>query len=259
MHDLIKNLLGIALIAGLVVLGYSSLQFVDNYGKSIEPSSFRSFWVSGEGKSVSVPDVAQFSFSVVTEGGEDVASLQQENAKKMTAANQFVKDQGIDAKDITTQNYSIYPRYENTICEYDERRPCPPPSIAGYTVSQSATVKVRDFSKVSNLLSGVVKSGANTVSQLSFTTDDPTEVQDMARAEALEKASQRAEKIADQAGFGLGRILEIDEGYVSTPHQQRAVMEASFNTKTMDEDFAPPIEPGSQEVQVTMRVKYEID
>ncbi|MGE3278313.1 MAG: SIMPL domain-containing protein [Candidatus Altimarinota bacterium] len=258
MSDLIKNLLGIALIAGLVVVGYSSLQFVSNYGKSIEPSSFRSFWVSGDGKAVSIPDVAEFSFSVVTEGGEDVGTLQQENAKKMTAATQFVKGQSIDAKDITTQNYSIYPRYETTICEYDERRPCPPPSIVGYTVSQSATVKVRDFSKVSNLLSGVVKAGANTVSQLSFTMDDPTSVQDAARAEALEKASQRAEKIADQAGFSLGRILEIDEGYISTPYQPRAMMEASFS-KGMDADIAPPIEPGSQEVQVTMRIKYEIE
>jgi uncharacterized protein YggE len=121
-------------------------------------------------------------------------------------------------------------------------------------------VKVRDFSKVSSLLSGVVNAGANTVSQLSFTMDDPTEVQDEARAEALEKASQRAEKIAEQAGFRLGRILEIDEGYVSTPYLQRAVMESSFNTKGgMDADIAPPIEPGSQEVQVTMRIKYEIE
>jgi uncharacterized protein YggE len=257
MNDLVKNLLGVALIAGLVVVGYSSLQFVSNYGKSIEPSSFRSFWVSGDGKAVEVPDIAQFTFSVITEGTRDIGKLQQENTQKMNTAMEFVKKQGIDQKDISTQNYSIEPRYENTICEYD--RPCPQPEIIGYTVRQSATVKVRDFSKVSNLLTGVVDAGANSVSQLFFTIDDPTQVQDMARAEALEKARERAEKIADQAGFGLGRILEIDEGYIALPYQ-RSYMETSFDAKNMDgASIAPSIEPGSQEVQVTMRIKYEIE
>lgn len=256
MNDFIKNLLGVALIAGLVVLGYSSLQFVSNYGKAIEPSSFRSFWVSGDGKAVEVPDIAQFTFSVITEGDRDIGKLQQENAKKMNSAMDFVKKQEVDEKDISTQNYSIEPRYENVICEYD--RPCPQPNIIGYTVRQSVTVKVREFSKVSDLLTGVVDAGANSVSQLFFTIDDPTEVQDMARAEALEKASQRAEKIAELAGFGLGRILEIDEGYIQVPYQ-RSYMETSLNAKNMDGAVAPDIQPGSQEVSVTMRIKYEIE
>src|SRR3989339_36168 len=82
MDKKIKNYLGIGALVSMVILAISSLIFANIYSKSIEPSSYRSFSVSGEGKVVAIPDVAQFTFSVITEGGKDIASIQQENAQK---------------------------------------------------------------------------------------------------------------------------------------------------------------------------------
>jgi len=99
------------------------------YDRSSEPTNFRSFTVQGDGKAVGVPDVASFSFEVITEGDEDLAKLQSDNATKMNAAIEFVAKQGIDKKDIATTGYSIQPRYENVVCDYRAGSVCPPAEI----------------------------------------------------------------------------------------------------------------------------------
>ena len=257
MKHLLKNLLYLALIVSLGVLSYSSLGFVSNYGKSIEPSTFRSFWASGDGKAVAVPDIAEFTFSVITEGKTDVAKLQQDNTAKMNKAIDFVKSKGVDSKDISTQNYAIDPRYQTTVCTYQPGEVCPPADIVGYTVHQDVAVKIRNFENISPLLTGVVAAGANSVSQLNFTLDDPTAVQDEARKQAIEKAKARAQKIADDTGFKLGKLLEIDDGGITPISYPRPLM--AYDKMSVGAEQAPTIEPGSQETNVTIRLKYEIE
>lgn len=211
MSSFLKNLLGLALIVslgGVLFLGYTISQ---TYDRSSTPTNFRSFTVQGDGKAVSVPDIASFSFDVITEGDTDVAALQSKNAEKMNAAIAFVNTAGVDKKDIQTQQYSINPRYQTTSCTYRSGEVCPPAEITGYTVQQSVFVKIRDFKLISTLLSGVVKNGANSVGQIQFALDNTDELENTARTEAIKKAQDKAEKIAKAGGFTLGRLLEISE------------------------------------------------
>ena len=183
-----ENLKNILVVVGIITLGafaYSSVQYVRSYGQAIDPSQTRSFSVSGEGKTVVVPDVAQISFTVLTEGGTNLESLQNQNTTKMNSVIDYVKKQGVDDKDIKTQNYSVQPRYQYFDCfRGGSGEACPPPEITGYTIQQTAQIKIRDFSKIGELLSGVVRNGANTVSQLFFSVDDRTAAENEARAEA---------------------------------------------------------------------------
>ncbi len=252
-----KNMMAWAIIIALLAFAYAIISAAGSYSRAIEPSSFRSFAVSGEGESVAAPDVAQFTFSVVTEGGTDVSSLQEENTRKMNQAIQFVKDQEVEDKDIKTQRYSLTPRYQYYRCEDG---PCPPPEIVGYTVTQTTEVKVRDFEVIGDIVSGVVENGANTVSQLSFVIDDPTEVQNEARAEAIEKAKDKAKAIADAGGFRIGRLLSIQEdGQYPVYRTYLAKEEMGIDSASgMGGGIAPSIEPGSEEVSVNVTLIYEI-
>lgn len=136
-------------------------------------------------------------------------------------------------------------------------RPCPPAEIVGYTITQSVQVKVRDFSKVGEILSGVVEEGANTVSQLSFTIDEPDAVQNEARAEAIEKAKQKAKLVAKAGGFGLGRLLDIQEsGYLPPIYYAKEAF--GRGGADMSSSVMPAVEPGSQEVTVSVVLRYEI-
>src|ERR1051325_6165104 len=217
MDQKIKNYLGIAVIAALLLLAYAALNYVGLYGKSIQPSSYRSFSVMAEGKVVAKPDVAEFTFSVITEGGKNLSDLEKKNTDAANSTIDSVKSQGVDAKDIQTTGYNIQPRYQYYNCGpqiYDPSsaipvKPCPPSTIVGYTISQTVTVKARDFSKAGDILQGVVASGANNVSQLNFQIDDPTSLQNEARMKAIEKAKTQAELVARAGGFSLGGLFPV--------------------------------------------------
>ena len=226
MNDSIKNALGIAGILAVLLAGYAAAVYANAFASSIQPGSYRSFGVSGEGKVVVVPDIAQVGFTVITEGGKDVGALQESNTTKVNQAIDFVKAQGVDAKDVKTESYNVSPRYQSYRCDPQPLYypagveisamapvPCPPSEIAGYTVTQSVSVKVRDFRKVGDILSGVVKNGANNVYGPNFTIDDPSKARDEARAEAIRKAQESAQETARAGGFSLGRLLSIDDGH----------------------------------------------
>ena len=105
MDTKIKNYLGWAGVALMAALALSSLWYVRTYSKSAEPSSYRSFSVTGEGKGVAIPDVAEFSFSVLTQGGKDLSALQAENTLKVNRAIGVVKGAGVADEDIKTEQY----------------------------------------------------------------------------------------------------------------------------------------------------------
>ena len=233
----------------MAALGVSSLLLAFSYGKSVYPA--RTFLVQAKGNVTVIPDIASLSFSVLTEGDTDLVNLQQKNTQKANDAIAFVKDQSIDIKDIKTSGYSISPRYQYANC-FERDGICPPPEIVGYSITQTVEVKIRDFSKIGTVLGGVVEKGANTVSGVSFGVDDPEMVQNEARAEAIEKAKGKAKALVRAGGFRLGKLLSIEEGGVNpTPFY---TLEAQGKSGAP----LPTIEPGSQEITVTVLLRYEI-
>ena len=257
----IKSYLGWAGIVLMVALALSALSYVRTYSRASEPASFRSFSASGEGRVVAIPDVAQFTFSVLTQGGKNLGELQKENTIKVNRAIGVTKAAGVEDKDIKTESYSVEPRYQYFNCLpglLDSGKPCPPPEIVGYTVQQVVSVKVRDFEKIGELLAEVVTSGANSVSQLNFTLDDPTAAENEARKEAIQKAKEKSLAISKAGGFRLGRLLSIDEGGGPVPVYYKALSAESFGRGGDFPAPAPSIEPGSQEVRVSVTLRYEI-
>lgn len=260
MDEKIKNYLGIVIIITLIAFVLFSFIYVVYYAKSIKQPIFdRTFGVTAEGKAVAVPDVAEFNFSVITQGGKDIGKLQKENTDKANKIIEFLKSSGMNDKDIKTQNYSVDPRYQYFSCPAPlngNALPCPPPEITGYTINQTVSVKIRDFTKTGDTLSGVVKNGANSVSQLYFKIDDLTVLQNKARDEAIQKAKEKAKSIADAGGFKMGKLLAIDEG-VNFPSPIYGMGGAAEFGST-PQLKSPEIQPGSQEVTVSVTLRYEI-
>lgn len=234
--------------------------YVSAYSRSVVPE--RSFTVSGEGKVVAVPDVAELSFGVLTEGGKNLADLQKQNTEKINRVITFLKEQGIDAKDIKTQYYNISPRYQYFSCppvpfplgveNFSEIRPCPPSEIIGYSISQSVSLKVRELNKTGDILAGVVERGANTVSGPNFTIDDPIALQNEAREQAIKQAKDIAKSMAKAGGFRVGKLISIQEGFGGFP------IPLQFEKVYGGGLGGPAIEPGSQEIAVNVTLIYEI-
>jgi len=257
-----KDYLRIALIVASLVGAYALFNYASNYSLSVVSSSAPSLWISEEGKATAVPDIASFTFKVVTEGDTNIGSLQKNNTEKIDAAIDYIKSEGVDAKDITTLSYEITPRYRTYACTaglYSAEvrvTACPPADIVGYAISQGVEVKVRDFEKIGGLLAGVVKNGANNVSNLSFRIDDLTDVQNQARAEAIKKAKEKAAGMAKAGGFRLGRLLSFNEDTPYYPVYYGKDM--AMGMGGAETAAAPRIEAGSQEISVRVTLRYQI-
>ncbi len=266
MNEKTKKYLGWSIILLILVTTYGIFIGTRAYSQAVQPSSFRSFSVQGDGKVTAIPDIAKFDFGLITEGGKDIAKIQEENTDKMNKAIDYLKNSGIDAKDIKTENYSLNPKYQYYDCSpriygTDEAKPCPPPEIVGYTINQRVSVKIRDFSKIGDIISGVVGYGANNVSQLYFETDDPSLLMERARELAIKKAMEKATKVAKAGGFKVGRLISIEEGGVNPYPVYRNYAKDSLVMGMgggVEEMSAPSIEAGSQEVNINITLRYEI-
>lgn len=239
------------------VLAFGAIVYVYNYARSIDRSyPPRTFSVDGSAEVDTTPDVAMFSATVTTEGGQNVADIQKSNTEKMNKINAFVKEQGVKEKDLKTLQYTLYPRYSNPACTGGY---CPPATISGYTLTQTLEVKVRDTSKLSDLLSGVVTQGANSVSDVRFVLDDDTDAKNEARKEAIDKAKAKAKDIARSAGFRLGEIVTMYEMSTDPGQPYYGGMGGGVAMDMARSVVPPTIEPGTQSTSVTVTLTYEIE
>ena len=210
--------------------------------------------VSGKGTIYTKPDLATVTFSVNSEAKEVSVALE-DNSKKMNAVISFLKEQGIGEKDLKTTSFNIYPRYEYRKAE-PEIYPYPPGKrvLAGFDVRQSLQVKIRDLSKVGEILDGATKRGANIVGNLGFTIENLEKYKEEAREEAIKQAKEKAKKIASQLGVHLERIVDFSESSF-LPRYSYSVGDKAVTGR----GEIPEIEPGQNKIEVSVAITYGIN
>ncbi|MCL4528665.1 MAG: SIMPL domain-containing protein, partial [Chloroflexi bacterium] len=97
MDTKIRNYLGVAAIILALSAAVGIFLYVSDYAQNVALG--RTFTASGSGEAVAIPDTAQVTASVVTQGGKDIASLQNQNTSKANAIINFLKTQGVESKD----------------------------------------------------------------------------------------------------------------------------------------------------------------
>ena len=215
----------------------------------------RTMSVEATGKTTAVPDVATISYSVIKEG-KDTKQIASDSNDLINKTIAYLKDQGVDPADITTTDYTLTPVY--TQQTWNSSLNSFVPSIASYSLTQTVAVKVRDFSKISSFVDALSTMGINRVNGIMFSLDDPTKAQDTARADAITKAQEKAQAIAHAAGFSLGNVVSINEYNQPQPYMQTAKTFGPGGLVAAAPSSAPTIEPGSQQVTVTVDMVYEI-
>lgn len=227
-----------------------------NLGRAETPAT-DTITVTGQGQAFMAPDIARVSFTVQNTA-DKVADAQAETTKQTNAAIEKVKAQGIDEKDIKTLYYNVSPQYDYTRCGAGMVCPASAPKIVGYQVSQSIQVTVRNLDKVSPLLSMLGGLEVQNVSGPDFTLDDPTAGYDAAREEAIEKAKAQAEKLSDQLGVRLGRIVNFNESSGGYPYPIAYGMGGVMNMKLDSAAAAPSIPAGENQYNASVSITYEI-
>jgi uncharacterized protein len=243
LNSILRNTFLVVGIFTLVVGANVALK----WSLSLYPS--KTIYVSAEGKATVSPDIGKISFSVVSEG-KNPQVLQENNAKKMTSAIDFVKNLGVNSKDIKTTNYNLSPRYE-----YDETTR--KSYISGYTLTQTALVKVRDLDRVAEVLGGLSELGVNQISSVSFEIDEPDKYLAEARSEAFAKAHEKAKEMAMLNGVKIKRVVNFSE-YRGGPIYPYYGETAGRGGDMVSSSYLPPIEPGTEEITIQVNITYEI-
>jgi len=208
-----------------------------------------SFSVSGEGKVSVIPDIATVSVGVQSQG-TTTKLVQDDLNKKINAISEAVKKLGIDSKDIQTKNYSLNPMYDYT---NGKQR------ITGFQADSTLAIKVRELDKANTVIDASTTAGANTIGGIGFDVEDKTKVENEARQMAFNEAKQKAEMAASIAGFKLGKVINYTEAEGSQTSPVPFLAKAEV-LDTRGVGAAPTqVQPGSQEVQMTVTVYYQID
>lgn len=244
----------VILIVAIIALGaYAYLTFKQAQQGNSGPTTIN---VLGTGEVTSKPDVAQFSFSVRGEGA-DAAMAQEKSGTVINALNAYLKEQGVEDRDIKTENYTLNPKYKY------EQKPClmgsycPPanPVIDGFEVSQTITVKVRKIDTAGTLLTGVGSKGATDISGLTFTVDSDEKLKADARELAIADAKVQADKLAIALGVKLVRMISYYEDMPMMPYSGAPMMDSAMGAKSFESVAVPT---GENKVVSQVNLTYEI-
>jgi uncharacterized protein len=204
--------------------------------------------VSGMGKVSVKPDVADVSLGVQNQR-ESAKAARDDAAQTMNAILAALKGLGIADEDIKTSMISVSPVYD-----YNSSSP----RITGYQVTNVVAVHVRDINQVADVIDDSVAAGATTVNGVSFDVADRAAAENQARDAAVKDARSHADALATAAGVSITGVASISENTVSYPFPYYGVSDAAKGGAPGAPAVPTPIQPGTQDITITVTVAYSI-
>jgi uncharacterized protein YggE len=235
--------------AAAVVLAVASIACTSDTHVTVDQGKQTGIAVNGTGSVTVVPDVGLISLGVeVTR--PTVAVARAGAASSIDAVRTSLRQNGVEDKDIATQYFNIQPQYGSP---QPVDRPGTP-TITGYTVTNTLSVKVRQLDTTSAVVDSAVSAGGNAVrvNNVSFVVDQPERYQTEARNKAVADARAKAEQLAQLAGVELGDARAVTEVGGSTPPEPRLAGVASQAAGDTS------LSPGETEVTLTVSVVYDL-
>ena len=103
-------------------------------------------------------------------------------------------------------------------------------TFVGYEVSTVIGVRLTDLSKFEGVYVGLLGSGANNISAVSFQTSKLREYKDRARTMAMKAAKEKADALAAAVGQTVGKAIKIDEEVERSYRNLASNNQLSFET-----------------------------
>lgn len=214
---------------------------------------------SGSGEINAAPDLATITFTI-RENAKEMKDAQTAVTTKETSVLDFLEKSGIAKKDIKTESYNSYPKYEygkpcyewmSTNCRQEV------PKVIGYEVSEYVSVKVRDLAKAGEIVKGVGDLSISDISGPNFSIEKEEEFKAQARKMAIVEAKEKAEVLAKDLGVKLVRIVNFSENgnYPMPMYAKRTMAEDSVSSGSA---LSPELPTGESKITSNVSITYEI-
>jgi hypothetical protein len=244
-----------------LILASLAVSLLSTSALAQEMRAIRSITVSGMAERKVVPDEAHITVNLNAQD-KDMAKARAAHQQKLAKLMAIVKKNGIDERKVSTQSANIQPiyTYRNDSNGHSQR------VFEGYRVQTQLDVTVGDTAKLGTLMDEIssagFEQGANTewgnLISIYYTLSKPDQLRDEMLVQAIANAKAKAERMADAAGAGLGKVYSINEN--GTPQFQPVMVAAAPRAMMMKAeaamDAAPPA--GEQNVQSNVTVTYEL-
>lgn len=253
--NLIKMLGVLAILASiyLIAITISEIKGYKFIGGGAPASNVISF--EGKGEVNAKPDIATLAFTI-RDTEKDVKIAQDAVTAKEKATLDFLEKSGVEKKDIKTENYSSYPKYEPIPC-YGYGGSCQSNTISGYEVSEYITVKVRDITKAGEIAKGLGGLGINIIDGPNFAIEKEDEFKAQARKLAIDEAKAKAKVLSKDLGVRLVRIVNFSEnGNYPISYLAKGVAFDSVAERASTP--APELPTGENKIISNVTITYEI-
>lgn len=154
------------------------------------------------------PDQASIDVSVITQGATAQQAAQQ-NATQTNSVIGALKQVLGSSGTIQTVSYSVYPTYSSTPGQSNK--------LIGYTASNTVRATTTDLTLPGPLIDAANQAGAGSVSNLSFSLQNPEPYEEQALTAAAKQAQAHAAAIAAGLGVKAGGIVSAQEGSQAVP------------------------------------------
>jgi uncharacterized protein YggE len=208
------------------------------------PASTNGVVVDGLGKVSGTPDVLRVTMGVSVRRSDVSSALEAANSAENRLRSALVKE-GVAKADLQTSDVSVYPSYDN----HGHRN--------GYAVNETVTAKLRNLAKAGSVMSKAISAAGNeaVLQGVSFSLEDNKALLAQARDEAYADARDKADQYAKLSGRALGKVELVTESTsapIQLPGAYDAIGRASKALSSV------PIDPGSQQVSVSVTVRWAL-
>jgi uncharacterized protein len=235
-----RRLVPVVAVGALLLAGCASGSTPELGRPATSQTGGPSITTRGVGTVAGTPDTLTVVLGVQTRAASAADALADNNTRA-TGLLDVLRSRGVAENDLRTSGLQIFPTFES-----DGR-------ISGYEVTNEVTATLRDVAGAGALVDAAAQAAGDAVRvrQITFGIDDDAQPRAGARADAVRQAVTQARQLADAAEVGLGPILsimELAEGQPPVPiTRDSAAAQASI-----------PIEPGTQDVSVTVEVVHAV-
>ncbi|OCA91060.1 hypothetical protein A8F94_04140 [Bacillus sp. FJAT-27225] len=197
--------------------------------------------VTGEGSVAATPDTATVTVGVSTEV-KDLVQGQQQNARIISAVIQALLQIGLPAETIRTLDYRI-----ESVYDYKDGVQ----HFRGYKITHLLQVTITDLEKIGIVVDTAVQSGANTVSDITFSVKKKEEFYNEALILAIENAFNKAQTIA------MAIKITLDPVPVMVTEVNRSVRPLmEYHVPMVKGATSTPIKSGQLTIEATVTALY---
>jgi len=238
-------------------LNYNRVPLSASNLQNINPNS--GIWVTGKGSVSLDPDLVMLNITVETTA-KTVSKARNQAAEVMDDIVKTLQRYSLEDKDIQTQSFSIWPKYEYpevTIRGTKTRRQ----TLVGYIVNNTARIKIRDLESVGKIIDDVSTAGGDVtrINGIDFTMENPDSFMNKLREQAVKDAISKAEQFAVLTGVSVGSLVYISEMGSGAPVTKNFSESGAFAARSAMEVSSTSIAGGELELTLSIQAVFSIN